>query len=511
MFKKYTSEDSWLVGVLALVAFTASSYFYLLGGSVAVNLGLVEPTAAGQVAQTVSSSNETYYFNIATGADTNSCSQGAPCKTVAKAISIAESRQNSTGDTTLLFAAGDYGALDWNIPGNFASNVLWQSQDTNNPARLHNLYVFCDGCISNQTFDSFNIYRPSGGGSRAYVVEIRGIAYLTISNNEVHNEDLYAGFGGIKMEARTDTNGTTHMSHHNNFIGNEIHDMIVGISYKSHDTVIRGNELYRIPGSLIGMSCGGNLHADRVQSAWNMLIEDNVLHDNLGDYPNEPGYEGYDEPHELHSSTFSIRGSDTTIRGNRAWNTNKVWIQFYRGDCGISNYDVENIVIEENIFYGSGRRGVLQTYNNVVTGPITIRNNTVTDMFFLLNLKGDVFSGEGVEVYDNFFSNLGIPYNAHYEAYTAPTAAWKMDHNVAFNKAWIAREIDPTNLILGEGAANTLFTNPDYSEYTSLDCGPEGRDSCDWTPAPGSILCTAGRNGGHVGAVPCRSANEQRS
>lgn len=266
------------------------------------------------------------------------------------------------------------------------------------------------------------------------------------------------------------------------------------------------------------MFCGGL--DGRVQSAVNTLIENNRVHSHRGDYPEEPGHEKYDEPAELHAGLISIRGSDVVIRGNWFYDIDDqtVGIQTYLGDCGIPNYEIENIEISNNVFYANQTK-FLQTTASPV-GVITIKNNTVIDAYYAVSFakSADVYDGSGSSMYNNYSNaNSGGLTNFNYESYLAPTAKWSVTHNLVNLLSYPSSrdEHHPSNIQIEKeiraGNLPVTFNSLDYFKNANFNgpdgtikfCKPLGNDDCDLTPKSDSVLCTAGKDGGHIGAIPC--------
>lgn len=110
MFKKYTSEDNWLVKCLAGAALAAFGFFFHLDGSVAENLGLSTPiayTPALPAALVLGVTNSRYEAEAVhtdegtvaaeSDADTNQPQEGGVGEEVAE-TQFADSKENEATD-----------------------------------------------------------------------------------------------------------------------------------------------------------------------------------------------------------------------------------------------------------------------------------------------------------------------------------------------------------------------------------------------------------------------------
>ena len=132
------------------------------------------------------------------------------------------------------------------------------------------------------------------------------------------------------------------------------------------------SEFYHIPGSAIG-TLAGPLRPFSTNGAWDVTISGNHLYDQAGGYPQEPHYEYYDEPAELHCSAISIRGHDFVIQGNEIHDLEDcIGIQFYGDDVG-GVYDIANITISNNFMYDMSN---IFSSPGDIDGPIVVENNT---------------------------------------------------------------------------------------------------------------------------------------
>jgi hypothetical protein len=472
-------------------------------------------------------SGNIFQLDAVFGDDTNDCSAVAPCQTLARAQSVVQS-----GDVVLL-AAGNYGEFNWELSGDFSDWITWQGIDAADRPVIDQVNLSCTqaNCDAYQRFDTIEIRLPAGPWQYMNVVSSFGNSYVEFIDSEIHSEELYRAARAVVFQPNPGG-----LPRHLRITNSKVHNVTSGVHFKGSDIVVSDSEFYHMPGSPIG-TLAGPLQPYSTNGAWDVTISGNHLYDHAGDYPQEPHYEHYDEPAELHCSAIAIRGHDFVIQGNEIHDFGDcIGIQFYADDVG-GVYDIANITISNNFMYDMSN--IIQSSGDI-DGPIVVEHNTIissrqdpfwtyTDdscdrfinpalgnfskLTFDLDLSATPDGGAGTLVRDNVFLldfsiGNGTPYH---EDYDDPRANWLAERNVIYRDGWRAGEMHPSNPILC-ATINTgqlpvdyidqsLFVAPLYDYQHGENCGSE--QACDFTPAPGSPLCTMGSNGSFVGAFAC--------
>jgi len=467
-------------------------------------------------------SSGNYYLDSVNGDDNNDCSSSSPCASFDRALQLVQ-----PGDTVFL-RPGSYGEFTQTLSGDNLGWVTWQGTDTNNRPIIDNIYLYCaasgsnyPNCDAYHRFRNVHIQYPA---SSTWVHGLNAItltrtSYFEIIDSEIEAEQMYLVRHGIYVSPGDE------VPHNIKVINSVIHDVVAAARFGAYNVELIGNEVYRVPKTTFGAACG--------TVSYNVLVEDNLVYDTW-DHPEEIYYENYAAEH---ASVFAIRGQNFTIRNNVVHDAaGTIVIQIYRYDCGTA-YEHSNIIIENNVIYDA-EESVLQV-NGDIMGPVIIRHNTFIssrqnpDWYqggtqpcsrfynpelgnfwsqpFSLTLDSPLYNGDGVIVRDNIFLTPLAVGNYPYEDHTAQTAEWLVENNFVYSKNWNAGSFDSSNPIICEQIQsgilssnymdNDVFVDPEYDYMHGLTCEPGG--PCDWTPQPGSILCTMGSDGGYVGAIPC--------
>lgn len=431
-----------------------------------------------------------FYFSN-DGDDSAPCSESEPCQTAQRAAEIALSRQTALTPARLLFFAGSYGALELELGGDFESSVLWTAVDPSNRPQFDLLLVECAGeapCSAQQTFEHFRFERPAGVQAQS-VVRVQAHD-VTLRDSYVGNVQVFDGAGiGIVNVERTTIERV------------EVTRVLHAIRYRGIGHIFRDNEIHHNAGTGIGMFC--STYQSPVYASQDILLEGNRLHNQTNEWPDEPG-----QPAGIHASTVAIRGTrNFTMRGNYIWaqSSETRILGFYDPDCGVSDYHYKDLLFERNIIVDGSTVFDAPGGANL-NGQVVARHNTIVGhMVLILD-----YDGEGSVYENNLVTGNFALVSRIYQDYDHPDAHWRAQHNLFGRSRHPAGTPDPMNTnieaqirdgVLPEDYIRTQL----FEGYGTrlMDCAPFGNADCSWRPAPSSLACTSGTNGGYVGAIPC--------
>ena len=481
---------------------------------------------------------KTYYLDAVTGNDTFPGTSTQPWKTLSKSIAEA------INSDSIFIMNGNYGAYIENRGSANRSNWITYIASSGQTSVIFE-YIRVTGTEVNAYlhFEGIDIFYPAQPtcppvGNAIDITSFTGVNFITLKNCRIHSENTYDSGGGVYFNHRL--NSTT-----------EVHDLLVdhceifqsgtGIRFSGSKTTIIHCEVHHIHGTMIGNLCGP-MSATDLNSATNVLIEDNHLHD-MHFYTSEPCY---DTPgwSTAHASIIGIRGRDWIVRNNHIHDTWSPGIQLYGDDCG-GQYDRANLLFENNLFYDN--QGYQVFYNpgtgggSYIGGDIIFRHNTIIsgrqdsawtyqdDPVDRFKASGHVqsislilsppsvnpYDGSGTIFEDNIFiAETGIG-NFNYQAFNDPDAKWIMRNNLIYTKLWNCGPLDPTNYIITDNITNgqvpadyidsQLFEASNYTKQHGMTHGPGSL--FDLTPKPDGIICTMSTTGGYVGAIACNTSN----
>ena len=481
---------------------------------------------------------KTYYLDAMNGNDAFPGTSTQPWKTLSKSIAEAISSDS------VFIMNGNYGAYVENMGSTTRSNWITYIASSGQTSVIFE-YILVTGTEVDAYlhFEGIDIFYPAqpacpSPGTAIDITSFTGVNFITLKNCRIHSENTYDSGGGVYFNHRL--NSTT-----------EVHDLLVdhceifqsgtGIRFSGSKTTILHNEIHHIHGTMIGNLCGP-MSATDLNSATNVLIEDNHLHD-MHFYTSEPCYNtpGWSS---AHASIIGIRGRDWIVRNNHIHDTWSPGIQLYGDDCG-GQYDRANLLFENNLFYDN--QGYQVFYNpgtgggSYIGGDIIFRHNTIIsgrqdsawtyqdDPVDRFKASGHVqsislilsppsvnpYDGSGTIFEDNIFiAETGIG-NFNYQAYNDPDAKWIMRNNLIYTKLWNCGPLDPSNYIITDNISNgvvpadyidsQLFEASNYTKQHGMTHGPGSL--FDLTPKPDGIICTMSTTGGYVGAIACNTSN----
>ncbi len=486
------------------------------------------------LALSIPAKSSTYYLDAINGNDLSPGTAAQPWKTLAKSKSTLLS-----GDSVIL-NNGNYGAYIENLNTSHRTDWVTYLAGPGQTAVIFN-YIDVDGLEVDAYlhFEGIDIFYPQqptcpSSGGAIEITSFSGVNFIAFYHCKIHGVQTYDSGGGIYFNHKS--NALTPV--HDLLVDHcEIFNTTTGIRFSGSKTTLTNNHIHHIHGTMIGNLCGP-MSADDQNSATNVLIENNHLHD-MHFYTAEPCYNtpGWST---AHASVIGIRGHDWILRGNEMHDTWSPVIQLYGDDCG-GTYDRSNILFENNIIYD--HQGYSLFYNPgtdssaFIGGPVVFRHNTIisgrqdstwtstdpaADRFSAdghvqsasLNLfpsPPNPYDGTGAIFEDNIFLLSARIGNYNYQKFDDSTAKWIARNNLIYVKSWNAGTLDPSNLILSDSIKSgalpadfidhQLFTAPNYSMGHTQTQAPNS--AFDLSPLPGSILCTMSSTGGYIGAIPC--------
>jgi len=300
-------------------------------------------------------SGATYYIDAADGNDSNPGSSQSPWKTIARAYPT-DSRDPkvNAGDTVYIrngtygtFNLGNYSGSSWIIYAAEAGHLPHFTTISINNSAQQNVYIRFDGidvnvprpdpmppddglrhytanCMSFKNTNHIDVRNSSIKGAGKYLTS-RGIATTNCDNVTVYHCDMSNVVGATNFDK----------SKNLRFLYNHIHN------------TSEGSGVRILPGSTGAIIEGNHIEGCFANS-------------------NDPYFPDQD-PSEYHrGSGIAIRASDAVVRNNIIHNGYTQALMFYQG------YGVyHNMVVENNLFYDSGRIALYNCGNNIV-----VRNNT---------------------------------------------------------------------------------------------------------------------------------------
>jgi len=338
----------------------------------------------------------TYYLDAVSGADSGDGSTDQPWQTLAHALATLQA-----GDGVLL-RDGDYGAFehdgssrgDWvTFKADEGHTPVLTGISIDNPDPADTYLRFCGLTVQHPEPDPW----PPDDGNRHSVGRLAHIDqahHVELIGNTMTGINKFLS-GGVR----------SYDSNHVTLAGNEISIVASGIHTTGcNDLVVSYNHVH-------SMSEGSGI---RFQGdVTGTVIEGNHVHGQHGD-PSEPYFPSSDVNEWHPGSGISIRISNAVIRNNIIHDGFSQGMMFYIDGQPDELY--ENMLVENNLFYDTGRIALYQCGDNIL-----VRNNTFvsevrvegTDKYDILQrYSGGAYlmidfaagyDGAGVTVVNNLF------------------------------------------------------------------------------------------------------------
>ena len=317
------------------------------------------------------------------------------------------------------------------------SEVPYEAQLRNNATVVTSYYG------QNITFEGFDVAH-SGSGAGALVMQVQNL----LSNSDPVQ--------GIIIR-----NNIFHDSYNNDLL--KINNGAINIT-------VEGNMFYNQQGS--------DEHID-INSVENVIVQDNVFFND---------YSGSNRPDDSSASSFIvvkdsngtddafIGSSQITIRRNVMLNyigsTGSNFILF--GEDGNASYEAQDCLVENNLLLGNSSNAMRAPFGVKGSRNITFRHNTVvgdtpSNAFAMrLNREGANLQLEGIQFYNNVWSDPTGTMNDFSDTPSADTLSFTLENNAYWNNGSTIPSDTGTDLVNYTDDTNPILGDPLLALQTGL-------------------------------------------